>query len=87
MDQYTLARDVLSAQRKRNVNAKDFVNHPLLVLNNFSGEGMHIKLMATMFQNMFPSINVNKVILKSCSSSIAHIHKKLMLLQRFKIDF
>ena len=64
MDQYTLARDVLSAQRKRNVNAKDFVNHPLLVLNNFSGEGMHIKLMATMFQNMFPSINVNKVIFK-----------------------
>jgi ribosome biogenesis protein SSF1/2 len=30
-------------------------------MNHFSGEGMHLKLMATMFQNMFPSINVNKL--------------------------
>lgn len=40
---------------------KQFNHHPLLVMNNFSGEGMQFKLMATMFQNMFPSINVNKV--------------------------
>ncbi len=40
---------------------KQFQHHPLLVMNNFSGEGMQLKLMSTMFQNMFPSINVTKV--------------------------
>ena len=40
---------------------KQFQHHPLLVMNNFSGEGMHLKLMSTMFQNMLPSINVSKV--------------------------
>ncbi len=40
---------------------KQFQHHPLLVMNNFSGEGMQLKLMSTMFQNMFPSINVAKV--------------------------
>lgn len=38
-----------------------FSHHPLLVLNNFGTEGLQVKLMATMFQNMFPSINVHKV--------------------------
>lgn len=46
------------------MEAKQFLHHPLLVMNNFSGDGMHFKLMASMFQNMFPSINVNKVSLK-----------------------
>lgn len=40
---------------------QQFTHHPLLVLNNFGSEGMQVKLMATMFQHMFPSINVHKV--------------------------
>lgn len=32
-----------------------------LVINNFSKESFHLKLLATMFQNMFPSINIEKV--------------------------
>lgn len=43
------------------MHEQQFTHHPLLVLNNFGCDGMHIKLMATMFQNMFPSINVHKV--------------------------
>lgn len=43
------------------MHEQQFTHHPLLVLNNFGLEGMHIKLMATMLQNMFPSINVYKV--------------------------
>ncbi|CAH1795415.1 unnamed protein product [Owenia fusiformis] len=58
---YSLAKDVISTLKRHNMEQKQFQHHPLLVMNNFSGEGMHIKLMATMFQNMFPSINVNKV--------------------------
>lgn len=40
---------------------QQFTHHPLLVLNNFGSDGMQVKLMATMFQHMFPSINVHKV--------------------------
>ncbi|CAH3936242.1 unnamed protein product [Pieris brassicae] len=62
---YSLARDVVSSLRKQYVNARAFQNAPLIVLNSFSGEGMHMKLMATMFQNMFPTINITNVKLKN----------------------
>lgn len=32
-----------------------------LILNNFSGEDRHVKLMASLFQNLFPSIKVQTV--------------------------
>ncbi|XP_026498518.2 protein Peter pan [Vanessa tameamea] len=62
---YTLSRDVISALRKQYVISRAFQNAPLIVLNSFSGEGMHMKLMATMFQNMFPTINITTVKLKN----------------------
>ncbi|OWR54129.1 Suppressor of SWI4 1 protein, partial [Danaus plexippus plexippus] len=62
---YSLARDVISSLRKQYVIEKAFKNAPLIVLNSFSGEGMHMKLMATMFQNMFPTINITTVKLKN----------------------
>lgn len=40
---------------------KQFQNHPLLIMNGFTGEDRQIQLMASMFQNMFPSINVTRV--------------------------
>lgn len=58
---YSLTGDVISSLRKPNLEQLQFLHHPLLVMNNFSGDGNHIKVMAAMFQNMFPSINVNKV--------------------------
>lgn len=59
---YALSKDVVSSLRKQMVNPKLFSHAPLIVMNNFTGEGLHINLMATMFQNMFPTINVMKVI-------------------------
>ncbi|KAJ0001267.1 hypothetical protein NQD34_006287 [Periophthalmus magnuspinnatus] len=59
--QYSLVKDVVSALKKHRMHDQQFTHHPLLILNNFGSNGMHIKLMATMFQNMFPSINVHKV--------------------------
>ena len=38
---------------------------PLVVLNNFSG-AEHLKLAASMLQNLFPSINVQTTKLSSC---------------------
>ncbi|KAG7309766.1 hypothetical protein JYU34_004266 [Plutella xylostella] len=63
--QYSLSRDVRSSLRKQFVIEKAFQQAPLIVLNSFSGEGMHMKLMATMFQNMFPTINITTVKLKN----------------------
>lgn len=63
---FTLAKDVVSAQKRPNVNPKLYAHHPLLVLNGFGGQDgkpapNHLKLISTMFQNMFPSININKI--------------------------
>ncbi|CAG4933653.1 unnamed protein product [Parnassius apollo] len=62
---YSLSRDVVSSLRKQYVMSRAFKHAPLIVLNSFSGEGHHMKLMATMFQNMFPTINITTVKLKN----------------------
>ena len=43
--------------------AKQYANHALLLMNNFGGseEGKSLQLVESMFQNMFPSVNPNKV--------------------------
>ncbi|XP_016009029.1 suppressor of SWI4 1 homolog isoform X1 [Rousettus aegyptiacus] len=61
INKYTLVRDVVSSLRRHRMHEQQFTHPPLLVLNNFGPHGMHVKLMATMFQNLFPSINVHKV--------------------------
>uniref|UniRef100_A0AAY5EG84 Brix domain-containing protein n=1 Tax=Electrophorus electricus TaxID=8005 RepID=A0AAY5EG84_ELEEL len=58
---YSLIKDVISSLKRHRMHGQQFTYHPLLVLNNFGIEGMHVKLTATMFQNMFPSINVHQV--------------------------
>lgn len=58
---FTLAKDVVSSLKKQFVFDEVFKHSPLIVLNSFSGEGMHMKLMATTFQNMFPTINLTNV--------------------------
>ncbi|KAJ8942243.1 hypothetical protein NQ318_003090 [Aromia moschata] len=58
---YSLSRDVVSSLRKQLVVEEAFKHSPLIILNSFSGEGLQMKLMASMFQNMFPSINLTTV--------------------------
>ncbi|KAF7666014.1 hypothetical protein LDENG_00122310 [Lucifuga dentata] len=62
---YSLINDVVSSLKKHRMHGQQFTHHPLLILNNFGSDGMHVKLMATMFQHMFPSINVHKVSLNN----------------------
>ncbi|XP_059846890.1 suppressor of SWI4 1 homolog [Hypanus sabinus] len=59
--QYSLVKDIVSSLKRHRMHESQFTHHPLLVLNNFGRDGMHIKLIATMFQNLFPAINVYKV--------------------------
>ncbi|KAJ3070659.1 hypothetical protein HDU98_006320 [Podochytrium sp. JEL0797] len=56
--QYVLAKDLKQTQQSPKSPGSDFKCAPLVVLNNFNAESKHVKLMATMFQNMFPPINV-----------------------------
>ncbi|KAF7240239.1 hypothetical protein EYD10_13252 [Varanus komodoensis] len=58
---YSLIKDIVSSLKRHRMHEQQFTYHPLLVLNNFGIQGMHIKVMASMFQNMFPSINVHRV--------------------------
>lgn len=58
---FSLARDVISSLKVQNVVEEAFKHSPLIVLNSFSGEGLQMKLMASMFQNMFPTINLTNV--------------------------
>ncbi|XP_008281311.1 suppressor of SWI4 1 homolog [Stegastes partitus] len=62
---YSLVKDVVSSLKKHRMHEQQFTHHPLLILNNFGVDGMHVKLMATMFQNMFPSINVHSISLNN----------------------
>lgn len=61
INDYTLARDVRSSLKRQVTYDKQFLNHALLIMNSFTGEGKEIQLMTSMFQNMFPSLNVTKV--------------------------
>ncbi|XP_076754602.1 brix domain-containing protein peter pan [Xylocopa sonorina] len=58
---FSLARDIISLLKKQLVYEELFKSSPLVILNNFSGEGMQLKLIASMFQNMFPTINLTTV--------------------------
>lgn len=59
---FSLIKDVQSIQRKPNsFSDKDFNTAPLVVLNNMSGKEKHVQLMSIMFQNLFPSIQVQSM--------------------------
>ena len=56
-----MARDVRSSLKRQVTYEKQFLHHPLLIMNGFSGDAREIQLTSSMFQNMFPSINVAQV--------------------------
>eukprot|EP01137_Pigoraptor_chileana_P028933 Opistho-2@13425 len=65
VEEYTLAKDVLASQKKPKAPSAELRTAPLLVLNNFGGDDKSLKLMTTMFQNLFPSISIETVKLAS----------------------
>lgn len=65
---YSLVRDVASSQARPRIPQNAFKTPPLLVMNNFSGQE-HLRLTSTLFQAMFPSINVHTVKLSACQVS------------------
>lgn len=63
---YALDADIARTQLRPRAHAGLLKTSPLIVLTGFGGEGEHLKLITTMFQNIFPAINVNTVKLATC---------------------
>lgn len=61
VETYSLIKDVLALQARPKSPGHEYQSSPLVVLNNFSSGEKHVQLMATVLQNMFPAIKVNKV--------------------------
>lgn len=63
--EYSLARDVQAALARPRCPPAAFQTPPLVVLNGFGGD-QHLKLTGVLFQNMFPSLNVNATQVNQC---------------------
>ncbi|KAH7287265.1 hypothetical protein KP509_32G047900 [Ceratopteris richardii] len=63
---YALDAEIARTQIRPRAPEGLFKNSPLIVLAGFGGEGEHLKVTTTMFQNIFPAINVNTVNLATC---------------------
>ena len=63
VEDYVLGKDVRSSLKRQVTYAKQYASHALLIMNNFtSNDGdKSLELVESMFQNLFPSINPNKV--------------------------
>ncbi|PWN40537.1 Brix-domain-containing protein [Ceraceosorus guamensis] len=65
VNKFALARDVASALKRPHSPGGEFTTPPLLVMNNFSSQEQHIQLLVSMFQGLFPPINVQRMALSS----------------------
>ncbi|KAI3627770.1 hypothetical protein GLX27_000550 [Malassezia furfur] len=59
VNKYALASDIMRSSRRPIAPGSEFTTPPLLVLNNFGGEEKHVKLLVTVFQNLFPPLHVH----------------------------
>lgn len=75
---YSLARHVRNTQKRPYESQVAFMTSPLVVLNNFGqADESHIKVMKITFQNMFPSIDVNKIKLNDCRRVVLFHYNKV----------
>ena len=63
--EYSLMRDVVASQQRPRLPDSLWKSSPLVVMNNFAGVE-HLKLASVLFQNLFPSINVQTARLSAC---------------------
>ncbi|GIL97172.1 hypothetical protein Vretimale_2907, partial [Volvox reticuliferus] len=62
---YSLVRDVQAAAARPRMPVNAFKTAPLVVMNGFSGDET-LRLVTTMFQGMFPVLNVQRTKLSAC---------------------
>eukprot|EP01065_Artemidia_motanka_P037828 TRINITY_DN46735_c0_g1_i1.p1 TRINITY_DN46735_c0_g1~~TRINITY_DN46735_c0_g1_i1.p1 ORF type:complete len:414 (+),score=97.60 TRINITY_DN46735_c0_g1_i1:53-1243(+) len=69
VESFILRKDVMAETRRDHQVVSDAVSFsrpPLCVLNGFNTSDKHLQLVATTFQNMFPTIHVDKFRLSQC---------------------
>jgi len=64
--QYTTMESLRSIQKVPAGFGAEYSHAPLVVLNNFSGQEDHKKIMAAVFQNMFPGLDITNMRLADC---------------------
>ncbi|RUS90113.1 hypothetical protein EGW08_002155 [Elysia chlorotica] len=69
VNDFSLAKDVLSFQKHPDVDSRLFTNHAVMV-TNIPSDNMEHRLMNVTFKNMFPSINPNSVNLDAMRRTI-----------------
>jgi len=66
LEGFSLSKDVKGSQRRPlSLESNDMKEPPLLVLNNFTNGPDHVNIMATVFENMFPKLDVKVVALSN----------------------
>ncbi|WFD36147.1 hypothetical protein MCUN1_003022 [Malassezia cuniculi] len=61
VNKYALAGDIMRSSRRPATPGSEYTTPPMLVLNNFGGEDRHVKLLVTVFQNLFPPLHVHSM--------------------------
>ncbi|VDK73364.1 unnamed protein product [Litomosoides sigmodontis] len=60
--EYTLSRHITSASKRKMHFQRLFATAPLVVMSGFNSNiGQHLRLVQSVFQNMFPTVNVDTV--------------------------
>ena len=67
--QYSLMREVVASQLRPRQPESLWKTSPLVVMNNFAGQEQ-LKLAMVLFQNLFPSINVQTTKLSICQAGL-----------------
>ena len=62
-----LASDVIRSSRRPVAPGAEYNTAPMLVLNNFGGDEKHVRLLVTVFQNLFPPLHVHCLLYTSPS--------------------
>ena len=67
IEKYSLISDVVNSQTNPRPPGNEYSHPPLMVLNNFSADkSKHSTLITTLWQSVFPSINIQKIHLHHC---------------------
>ena len=66
IEKWSSSADFASAMKRYTAPVGAFKYSPLLVLSGFKNADRHDKLCATLFQNMFPTMEVNKLKISNC---------------------
>lgn len=67
INSYSTCSSIRKSQKVPYTITKSFYqNSPLVVLNNFTNKENHIQILATMLQNMFPTIDVTNIKIQQC---------------------